>query len=179
MRYLETRELPTKEKQAKELTLGKTRNTLINGILYHLGIDQSLQIVLPRQDRYDVFKEVHQGKFVGYLQDVKIRGQLSKTYWWPHMRRRDIASWCHACETCASKHVDKPVKLFLKPIPVGGPFDRVGVDIIKFPKSNKGYKCAVVFVDYLMKWPKVFATSDGTSLTVAELLVEHIANTMP
>ena len=58
MRYLETRELPTEEKQAKELILGKTRYTLINGILYHLGIDQSLQIVLPKHDRYDVFKEV-------------------------------------------------------------------------------------------------------------------------
>ena len=67
MRYLETGELTTEEKQAKELILGKTRNTLINGILYHLGIDQSLQIVLPRQDRYCVFKEVHQGKFAGHL----------------------------------------------------------------------------------------------------------------
>ena len=65
--------------------------------------------------------------------------------------RIDIAGWCHVCETCASKHVGKLVKLFLSPIPVGGPFDRVGVDIIKFPKSSKGYKYAVVYVDYLMK----------------------------
>ena len=59
--------------------MGKTRYTLINGILYHLGIDQSLQIVLPKQDRYDVFREVHQGKFTGHLQDANIHGQLSKT----------------------------------------------------------------------------------------------------
>ena len=35
-------------------------------------------------------------------------------------------------------------------------------------------KYTVVFVDYLMKWPEVFATSDQTSVTVVELLVEHI-----
>ena len=57
---------------------------------------------------------------------------------------------------------------------MGGPFDRVGVDIIKFPKSNRGKQYGVMFIDYLMKWPEVFATSDQTSLTVAELLVEHV-----
>ena len=63
IQYLETRELPVEEKKAKGLTLDKIRYTLINGILYHLGMNNSLQIVLPKQDRYDMFKEVHQGKF--------------------------------------------------------------------------------------------------------------------
>ena len=31
-----------------------------------------------------------------------------------------------------------------------------------------------MFIDYLTKWPEVFATSDQTSLTIAELLVEHV-----
>lgn len=31
-----------------------------------------------------------------------------------------------------------------------------------------------MFVDYLTKWPEVFATSDQTSLTVTELLVEYV-----
>ena len=146
---------------------------MIDGILYHVGMDKSLQRVLPKQDRYNIFKEVHQGKFAGHLRDAKIHGQLSKTYWWPHMRK-DITSWCRACEICTSRHVGKPIKPFLTPIPVGGPFDQVGMDIIKFPKSNRGKIYAVVFIDYLTKWPKVFATSDQTSLTVAELLVEHV-----
>ena len=139
IQYLETGELPAEEKKAKEIILGKVRYTLIDGILYHIGMDKSLQIVLPKQDGYNIFKEVHQGKFAGHLQDAKIHGQLSKTYWWPHMRK-DISSLCRACEMCASRYHDvgKPIKPFLTPIPVGGPFDRVGVDIIKFPKSNRG-----------------------------------------
>ena len=34
-------------------------------------------------------------------------------------------------------------------IPVAGPFDRVGADFIKFPKSKNGNQYAIVFVDYL------------------------------
>jgi len=58
---------------------------------------------------------------------------------------------------------------------MGGAFDQVGVDIIKFPRSSSsGMRYAVVFMDYLTKWPEVFATSDQTSSTIARLLVEEV-----
>ena len=120
-----------------------------------------------------VFREVHQGRFSGHLRDAKIHSQLGKAYWWPNIRK-DIISWCRACEVCASRQVGKPIKPYLTPIPVGGAFDRVGVDIIKFPRSSTGMTYAVVFVDYLTKWPEVFATSDQTSPTIARLLVEEV-----
>lgn len=110
-------------------------------------MNKLLQIVLPKQDISNIFKEVHDGKFVRHLQDAKIHGQLSRAYLWP----RDIISWCHACEMSASRHVGKPIKPFLTRIPVGSPFDRVGVDIIKFTKSTRAKKYAVVFIDYLIK----------------------------
>ena len=84
--------------------------------------------------------------------------------------------YCRSCEKCASRHVGKPIRPPLTPIPVKGPFDSVGVDVIKFPCSSKGNKYAVVFMDYLTKWPEVFATSDQTSLTIAELLVKNIVS---
>ena len=62
----------------------------------------------------------------------------------------------------------------LTPIPVSGPFDRVGVDVIKFAKSSSGNQYAVVFMDYLTKWPEVFAVADQTALTITKLLVEHV-----
>ena len=34
------------------------------------------------------------------------------------------------------------------PIPVGGPFERVGVDVLKMPKTERGNDRIVVFVDY-------------------------------
>lgn len=39
------------------------------------------------------------------------------------------------------------------------------VDVIQFQRSESGKKYAVVFTDYLTKWPEVFATEDQTSQT--------------
>ena len=50
----------------------------------------------------------------------------------------------------------------------------MGVDVIHFPKSHTGNQYGVVFIDYLTKWPEVFAISDQTALTIAKLLVEQI-----
>ena len=88
--------------------------------------------------------------------------------------RKEVTLFCRLCETCASCNVGRPIKPYLTPIPVAGPFDRVGVDVIKFPCSSRGKRYAIVFIDYLTKWPEVFVTSDLTSLTIAELLVEYV-----
>ena len=42
------------------------------------------------------------------------------------------------------------------------------------PVTRKGNKYAVVFMDYLTKWPEVFPTKDQTAPTVTKLLVEEI-----
>ena len=105
-----------------------------------------------------LIREAHGGKLAGHLQDTKIYGQLGKSYWWPGMRK-EVTHLCRSCETCASRNVGKPIKPNLTPIPVAGPFDRVGVDVIKFPCSSRGKRYAIVFIDYLTKWPEVFATS--------------------
>ena len=49
--------------------------------------------------------------------------------------RKDIIQWNRGCLACATRRVGKPVKPPLTPIPVKGPFDRVGVDVIQFVKS--------------------------------------------
>ena len=75
---------------------------------------------------------------------------------------------------CATLQPGRVVQPPLTPIPVSGPFHRVGVDVIQFTKFHSGNRYAVVFVDYLTKWPEVFATPDQTALTIAKLFVEQI-----
>ena len=70
--------------------------------------------------------------------------------------------------TCVGLNVKPP----LTPIPVGEAFDRVGVDILQLPKTRRSNRYAVIFVDYLTKWPEVFAVADQSSATIAKLLVE-------
>ena len=74
--------------------------------------------------------------------------------------------------TCATYGRGRSVRPPLTPIP----FDRVGIDVIEFPRSTKGNQYAVVFMDYLTKWPEVFAVPDQTAATIARLLVEEIVS---
>ena len=132
-------------------------------------------MIPPESDRKRLFEEVHGGVFGGHLRDAKIHGKLLRRYWWPGMRS-NIIRWCQACLVCARRQVGQRIRPPLTPIPVAGPFDRVGVDVLHFPKSAAGNQYAVVFVDYLTKWPEVFATSDQTALTIAKLLVEEVVS---
>jgi len=120
-------------------------------------------------------EEAHGGAMAGHLQDMKIYSQLQKHYWWPNMRA-DIRKRCQSCLVCASCHVGQAQKPPLSPIPVAGPFDCIGVDIIQFLCSYDGKKYAVVFMDYLTKWPKVFAIADQNAETVARALVEVVSH---
>lgn len=171
--YLEDGALPEDSKQARELVLMHPQFTMVDGVLYHVEPDKTLQVVPPASDRRTLFDTAHSGKFSGHLREAKIHGQLSKHYWWPKMRA-DITRWCRECLMCASRHVGRSVRPPLTPIPVAGPFDRVGVDIIQYPKSTNGNRYAVVFIDFLTKWPEVFPTADQSAATIARLLVEQI-----
>ena len=171
--YLEKGILPSDDKKARELVLSKSQYTIIEGVLYRIEGDKTLRMIPPTSQRDKLFHQAHDGKFGAHLRDAKIHGELSRHYWWPGMRS-DIIRWCKGCLTCASRRVGRATKPPLTPIPVVGPFDRVGVDVIQLPMSYDGNQYRVVFVDYLTKWPEVFAVPGQTSLWIAQLLVDHI-----
>ena len=86
--------------------------------------------------------------------------------------RSDVRRQCRSCLPCVTRTgCGSKVRPTLKPIPVGGPFHRVGVDVLSLPQTSR---YAVVFVDYLTKWPKVFAVPDHRAETIARVLVEHV-----
>ena len=167
--YLENQNLPDDDRSARALIL----HAVVGGVLYHLAQDKTLRVVVPIADRQQLVQQAHGGNFTGHLGEAKIYGMLSKQYWWPQMRR-DIAQWCKSCLSCATRQVGRAVKPPLTPMPVGGPFDRVRTDVVQLPVTRKGNKHAVVFMDYLTKWPEVFPTMDQTTPTIAKLLVEEI-----
>ena len=171
--FLEEGVLPLEDKKARELALTKSQYTIVDDVLYRVESDKTLRVIPPTAQREKLFHEAHEGKFGAHLRDVKIHGELSRHYWWPGMRS-DIIRWCKGCLTCASRRVGRAAKPPLTPIPVAGPFDRVGVDVIQFPKSYDGNQYGVVFVDYLTKWPEVFPVPDQSSLTIAQLLVDNV-----
>jgi len=89
--------------------------------------------------------------------------------------RADVRKYCCSCLVCASRkgnaHSIKPA---LQPIPVGGPFHRIGVDVLQLPLTLDGNQYVVVFIDYLTKWVEAFAVADQTAETIARLFVEGV-----
>ena len=146
---------------------------MIEGIQYYIETDKTLRLIPLECDCIKLFEEVHNGIFSAHLRDAKVHEELSKHYWWPGMRN-EISKWCQSCLVCAMCYSGRTVHPPLTPIPVEGPFHRVGVDVIQFTTSHVGNRYAVAFTDYLTKWPEVFATKEQTSLTIAKLSVQEI-----
>ena len=159
--------LPPDHHKARELALSKSQYEMIDGVFYYIRPDKTLRVIPSTSDREKLFQKVHGGAFGGHLRGAKIRSELYKHYWWPSMRT-EILKWCRGCLVCASRRIGRQESPPLAPIPVAGPFDKVGVDVLQLPKSYDGNRYAVVFVDYLTKWPEVFATADQSALTIAK-----------
>ena len=172
---LEADVLPDDQRKARRLALTKSQYTLQDAILYHVEPDGTLRVIPPEESREELFHQAHDGVFGAHLRDAKIYSELKRHYWWPGMRA-DVGRWSRACLTCATHNAGRATHPPLTPIPVTGPFDRVGVDVIQFPRSKDGNKYAIVFMDYLTKWPEVFAVPDQTANTIARLLVEEIVS---
>ena len=129
--------LPEDEKKAREHVLGKSQFEVKDGVLYHVEKDKTLRVIPPSSSRKDLFDDVPKGVFGAHLRSVEIHSQLAQHYWWSSMRA-NIDHWVRACMVCASRHIGKPLHSPLTPLPVGGPFNRVGVDLVQLPTSHKG-----------------------------------------
>ena len=57
----------------------------------------------------------------------------------------DADGYLQLVQSLPARCPSRPIRVPLTPIPVAGPFDRVGVDIIQFSQSHDGNKYAVVF----------------------------------
>jgi hypothetical protein len=57
---------------------------------------------------------------------------------------------------------------------VGAPFKRTAIDIARpFPESDRGNRYLLIAMDYLTKWPEVYAIPNQEASTVADALVNN------
>lgn len=133
--------------------------------------------LFPQQTQGDWLSKPMADILQDILGDPKVYGMLTKQYWWPQMCK-DIAKWWKSCLSCATWHVGRAVKPLCTLIPVGGLVNRIRVDVVQLPVTNKGNKYAMVFMDHLTTWPKVFPTKDQTALSISKLLVKELSAAM-
>ena len=87
----------------------------------------------------------------------------------------DVHRFCRSCLTCAvHRRTGRKLNPQLHPIPVGRLFERVGIDILEMPKTLRGNRYIVVFMEYLTKRVEAYAVEDRTSETIARLLIDNV-----
>ena len=132
-----------------------------------LVVQQHLQKAAPG--------EGHGPVYAGHFSAKKLIQKLSLVYHWPSMRG-DVYQKCASCVTCAStqgqgRRTKPPL---LHSITVYGPFCCIGMDYNEMDLSRWGNRYALVFQDYLTRWPEVYAVEDRKATTVAHCLAEFI-----
>ena len=87
----------------------------------------------------------------------------------------DVEKHCRSCLGCVIRRGSgRATNPPLSQNPVGGPFHRVGVDVLQLPLTESGNCYLLVFVDYLTKWVEAFPIHDQSAETIARLLVTEI-----
>ena len=119
--------LPENESRARYLALSKGRFTLIDGMCHvDPRAPRRLQVVVPAKLRSTLLEEIHSGRLSGHFSEKAVLAILSRRYWWGEMRK-DVRQFCRACLPCLARDgAGRRCKPELIPIPVGGPFERVG-----------------------------------------------------
>ena len=72
---------------------------------------------------------------------------------------------------CNNTRSRKKINPGLHSIPVGEPFACIGMDFKEIDESFDKNRFALVFQDYLSKWPEIYPVADRTASTVAKRLV--------
>ena len=175
--YLRDKTLPTDEQAARNVVSISLKGfVLVNGVLYYEGGDtpDKRRLVVPSHLQQPILNEQHDAVFAGHFGCKRMYNRLKQYYFWKGMSS-DILKKCESCVDCASVQGQglkgKPP---LVSIPVGGPFECLGMDFIELDPRTSGNRYALVLQDYLTKWPEVYPVPDRKAETVAGCLVDLI-----
>ena len=83
-------------------------------------------------DRHKLFLEVHEGMFSGHFSEGKHTWSAAS----PLLVAWHAQGYRLLVLTCASVNVGSTVKPPLTPVSVGGPFNHVGVNVMKLPRTR-------------------------------------------
>ena len=134
-----------------------------------------LVLMLPKALRRDVLYAFHDDPLGGHLGIQKTLDKIRERFYFPRMSDY-IKAYVKSCQDCQTRKVPTitPAGL-LQPIKVGGPFDRVGIDILgPFPRSKQGNNNIIVATDYLSRYAITRAVPDITAETVAQFFIDEI-----
>ena len=176
IKYLEDKELPDDEKLSKQVVLRAAQFSMDNSVLHYVDPKTGSpgRVVVPSHLREQLMAECHGGVMSGHFSGNRLYNTLRRTWWWDTMYRDSMESARNCAECAVVRGSGRPQRPPLHPIAVSRPFQILGVDIMELPLTNRGNRYAIVFQDFLTKWPFIFAAPDQKAVRLAQLLTKEI-----
>ena len=129
-------------------------------------------MIRDRDEKTRIIKGIHMGSgdsdsarcLGSHIGIDKTRAKILERFYWKHVGK-DVRDFILACDRC--QKVNPALKTAvgeLHPVPVPDEvMVQIGVDISNLPKTEDGYCCIVVAMDYFSKWPEARALKDHCS----------------
>ncbi len=143
-----------------------------DGLFYH----GRLLYVPDGVARLQVLETCHDSPLAGHFGISKTMKLITRTYWWPQIRK-DVRNFIRSCDTCCRSKIPCHLpygKLQTLPIPKA-PWQSISMDfIINLPPSS-GYDAILVVVDRFTKMAHFLPDrKDFTSEDTAQLLLQEV-----
>ena len=144
---------------------------------------RELLVIRDRAEKGRIIRSIHMGSgdsdsarcMGSHIGIDRTRSKIMERFFWKHVSK-DVRDFILCCERCQKVNpaLKTPVGQ-LHPIPVPSEvMVQIRVDISNLPKTEEGYCCIVVAIDYFSKWPEARALKNHTAKSVAKFLFEDI-----
>ena len=136
--------------------------------------DILLQLVVPKSQRADVLRDLHEGVLGGHLGQDKTLGKVKERFYWPGYHN-DVKDWVNTCQACAARKTPMPKsRAPLQSIKVGYPMRLVAADILgPLPESDAGNSYILVVGDYFTRWMEAYPIPIQEAATVAKKMTDE------
>jgi Integrase zinc binding domain len=158
----------------------QTRSFVLeNGILYRKNFKvpgPTKLLVIPESMKVQILYDIHDGPVGGsHLGYMKTYGKLRSRFYWEGMARQ-VEGYVKSCGDCQAKKNPHllPAGL-LQPIPVGAPFDMIGIDLLgPLKRSVNRHRFIVTATDYATKWAIARPIPSGGASDVATFIIDNV-----
>jgi len=133
-----------------------------------------LQLVVPRDLRFEILRGFHDTPVAGHPGQSKTLWSISQHFWWPGMYSQ-VMKYVRTCDTCHERKTYRQSKTGkLHSIIASRPMEIMGIDLLgPLTITKDGNQYILVLVDLFTKWIEAWAIPDMEELTIAKKLVEE------
>jgi hypothetical protein len=145
----------------------------INRQLFWINTNGKRLKVILEQEKDIILNGLHSDSLSGHFGIENTLQRIKQKYYWPKMAT-DIEEFVKSCDICQRRH-GRHKQPSLQPIPVGQPFEKVGIDLMGPLAITATRKCyIIVAIDYLTKWIEARAITAKEAEKVTQFIYEEI-----